>query len=146
MNRYDDVLYKKLLDKFPEVKVKIKKSHSSNGSWDREGIILKDKHPLILAHELGHYRSYHSKLPKLYNILGWLANVINSNKLGRYATYLKEEDAVEHSLEILEELKAKKELREVVRKDSERYLAEVRDANLNYWPEYWKDPDFKTMR
>ena len=125
-NKYSNaVLYKALVDKY-KLNPILDPKHKYRGTYSSkdDSITLREADPIVLAHELGH-REDLAKLLPLHAALGGIGNLLNWNRLIRYATYLKEKAAVENGLDILRSVDASPEVVDYAKRDAERYLKEV---------------------
>lgn len=99
-----DELYNRILETYKHIPIEINPKHTSRGTAYLRGtprVVLRDKDPMVLAHELGHIDNDRKATQKLIDLMGWAANTTGWEWLMGKATIAKEKYANRRGLEIL---------------------------------------------
>jgi hypothetical protein len=128
-------LYKAILEAYKHIPIEINPNHTSSGTAYLRGtprVVLRDKDPMVLAHELGHIDNDRKATQKLIDLMGWTANTTGWEWLMGKATVAKESLANRTALKILDKHKAPPEYREYARKAFDEYIDRIKRYDP-YW-------------
>jgi hypothetical protein len=130
-----DELYNRILEAYKHIPIEINPNHTSSGTAYLRGtprVVLRDKDPMVLAHELGHIDNDRKATQKLIDLMGWTANTTGWEWLMGKATVAKESLANRTALKILDKHKAPPEYREYARKAFDDYIDRIKRYDT-YW-------------
>jgi hypothetical protein len=127
MGLYKIALYNKLLNKYKnKYRIEEHPSYKFKGEAIIEGptpkIIIRDKQPHILAHELGHMENKSKPLQLLINAIGATGNFTGINWLTNKATRYKEMYANKAGLDILRQAGASEADMRKAQSDYSQYI------------------------
>ena len=132
---HDAELYTRILNKYKHIPIHIDPNHTSSGTAYLRGeprVVLRDKDPLVLAHELGHVDNQGTATQAVIDLLGWTANTTGWNWLMGKSTEYKERYANHTGMDILRKAQADASYLKEVQKGYDQYIEDIRNRRY-YW-------------